>query len=98
MDWLLHLLGLCPDHMSHPNLITLFSSLFVGWFGLKYVYFRITRLYKPKTAKMWYKGDNDPSTDLGVDGDYYMDNVNGYIWHKTFGSWSLITNKKVGHK
>ena len=40
-----------PDHMNHPNLIAMLSSFFVGWFGLKYTYFRILGLLKPKPKK-----------------------------------------------
>lgn len=41
MEWVLHVLGLCPDSFSHPSIL---QELFVGasgWFGLKYLWHRI---------------------------------------------------------
>ena len=46
MEQLLHFLGLCPDHMSHPNVIMFLSSATGGWFGLKYIYYRWFKKYK----------------------------------------------------
>lgn len=35
MDWLLHLLGICPDSASHPSILA-FLGLFSGYGGLKF--------------------------------------------------------------
>ena len=36
---------------------------------------------------VWYNGTGAPSNTLGLDGDYYLDNNNGDIYHKAGGSW-----------
>jgi len=33
MDFILHLLGLCPDSFSHPSLLMLIPGFGIGWFA-----------------------------------------------------------------
>lgn len=40
----------------------------------------------------WYNGTGAPSSGLGVDGDYYLDNANGDVYFKASGSYSVVTN------
>ena len=55
MDWLLHALGLCPDHMSHPNVLMAAGTATGGWFGLRYVW------HKGKAA--FGKADNQKAVE-----------------------------------
>ena len=34
---IMHFIGLCPDSMSHPNLIVALASFASGWFGVRYL-------------------------------------------------------------
>jgi hypothetical protein len=43
MDWLLHVMGLCPDHASHPNAIVAAGVLAPAWLWCKTMWFKIRR-------------------------------------------------------
>lgn len=45
-------------------------------------------------GSVWYNGSGVPSALLGVDDDYYLDNVSGDVYQKQSGTWVLITNIK----
>lgn len=45
-----------------------------------------------KDGSTWYNGNGAPGSDLGLDGDYYLDTGSGNIYNKTEGSWSIIMN------
>ena len=40
------------------------------------------------------RGSGPPPQSLGVDGDYYLDRVTGYLWHKEFNVWGFETSLK----
>ncbi len=40
-----------------------------------------------KSGSTWYNGSGVPSDTLGADGDYYLDNVGGNVYHKGSGTW-----------
>ena len=33
-------------------------------------------------GSVWRNGDNPPSNSLGVNGDYYLDNLDGFVYKK----------------
>lgn len=37
--------------------------------------------------KMWYSGNGNPDNQLGWDGDFYLDTLNGIIWKKEGEYW-----------
>jgi hypothetical protein len=39
-------------------------------------------------------GNGAPSNSLGIDGDYYLDDVMGDVYHKVSGSYSVVANVK----
>jgi len=43
-------------------------------------------------GSIWYEGSGVPSGGLGVDGDYYLNDLNGDVYLKTTGSWSVVAN------
>lgn len=43
-------------------------------------------------GSVWYNGSGVPSSLLGIDNDYYLDNTNGDVYQKQLGVWVLITN------
>lgn len=45
-----------------------------------------------KDGSTWYNGNGAPGSDLGLNGDYYLDTGSGNIYNKTEGSWSIIMN------
>lgn len=45
-----------------------------------------------KDGSTWYNGNGAPGSDLGLDGDYYLDTGSGNIYNKKEGSWSVIMN------
>lgn len=42
----------------------------------------------PATA--WYTGNSPPMNVIGVDGDYYMDKVTGFVYFKILGVWNVL--------
>ena len=44
------------------------------------------------TASVWFNGSGTPSDGLGVDGDYYLNDVNGDVYNKVGGTWVLVAN------
>ena len=40
----------------------------------------------------WYSSSGSPSTELGVDGDYYLNTSTGDIIKKTLGTWEVVCN------
>lgn len=40
----------------------------------------------------WYEGEGAPSSELGTNGDYYLDTSTGDIYAKTDGAWSIRGN------
>lgn len=40
------------------------------------------------------RGSGVPPTSIGVNGDYYLDRVSGYLYHKSGNIWSTETNLK----
>ena len=45
-------------------------------------------------GSVWYNGSGVPSSGLGVNGDYYLNNSNGDVYNKASGSWTYIENIK----
>ena len=45
-----------------------------------------------KDGSTWYNGNRAPGSDLGLNGDYYLDTGSGNIYNKKEGSWSVIMN------
>lgn len=43
-------------------------------------------------ASYWYSGDGAPSSGLGDEDDFYLDNLNGDTYKKTGGVWVLDGN------
>lgn len=44
------------------------------------------------TATVWHDGTGAPSSGLGSDGDYYLDDATGDVYLKAAGAWSIVTN------
>jgi hypothetical protein len=42
----------------------------------------------------WYNGDTSPAGGLGVDGDYYVNNITYDLSNKVGGAWGVISNIK----
>ena len=42
----------------------------------------------------WYSGSSDPSDELGVDGDFYLNTTSWDVFMKISGEWSLLGNIK----
>lgn len=40
----------------------------------------------------WRNGDGSPSNTLGIDGDFYLDNLTGDVYQKAAGVYSVVTN------
>jgi hypothetical protein len=40
----------------------------------------------------WYSGSGLPSSELGINGDYYLDLLNGNIYNKISGFWTVVAN------
>ena len=40
----------------------------------------------------WYSGTGAPSSGLGVNGDFYLNDANGDVYSKSGGSWSVVDN------
>lgn len=36
---------------------------------------------------VWFNGTGVPNNGFGVDGDYYLNDTNGDVYHKVSGSW-----------
>lgn len=47
---------------------------------------------KGDAGTKWYSSDGEPSDSLGLDGDYYLDNVSRLYYVKTGGSWVVEGN------
>ncbi len=45
-------------------------------------------------GSLWLSGEGKPSSNLGKDTDLYLDTLNGDVYQKANGSWSLIYNAK----
>lgn len=43
-------------------------------------------------GSVWHFGSGVPAGALGVDGDYYLDTVNGDVYFKSLGAWGFIDN------
>jgi hypothetical protein len=43
-------------------------------------------------CSVWYQGSSAPTVALGIDGDYYLDTLNGNVYNKQSGAWVLIAN------
>lgn len=48
---------------------------------------------RPKSSE-WHVGLNDPDIELGKDGDFYLDQLTGYVWQKKNGEWIFILSMK----
>lgn len=45
------------------------------------------------SGSVWFNGSGVPSNVLGIDGDYYLNNINGDVYQKISGTWgSPVTN------
>lgn len=42
----------------------------------------------------WYEGTGVPSSGLGANGDFYLNDANGDVYNKSGGAWSLVANIK----
>ena len=45
-------------------------------------------------GSVWRDGDGVPSNSLGSNGDYYLNNLNGDVYRKTAGTYSVVANIK----
>jgi hypothetical protein len=43
-------------------------------------------------GSVWYNGTGVPSSSLGSNGDYYLDNATGNIYYLSGGVWAITTN------
>ena len=43
-------------------------------------------------GSVWRNGNGSPSGTLGIDGDYYLDDVTGNVHFKAAGSYSIVAN------
>jgi hypothetical protein len=43
-------------------------------------------------ASTWRNGNGAPSNGLGIDGDYYLDNVTGDVYLRATGTYSIVAN------
>lgn len=41
-------------------------------------------------GSVWRNGDGAPSNGLGSDGDYYLDDLNGYVYYKASGAYTHV--------
>ncbi len=44
-----------------------------------------------RSGARWHHGAGDPASNIGLDGDYYINTTNGAIWSKDGGAWSNTT-------
>ena len=47
-----------------------------------------------KDGSFWYSGEGAPSSDLGKEGDMYLDTTNSDVYQKGADGWTKITNIK----
>jgi len=47
-------------------------------------------------GSVWYNGSGVPSSGTGINGDYYLNDDNGDIYHKVSGSWGSPTGNIEG--
>lgn len=40
-----------------------------------------------RNGSRWYSDPGDPASNVGLDGDYYLNLTNGAVWEKTGGTW-----------
>jgi hypothetical protein len=40
----------------------------------------------------WYNGSGLPSSELGINGDFYLDLLSGNIYYKVSGFWTVVAN------
>ena len=52
--------------------------------------------YHSPSGGEWYDGDGLPSSGLGVDGDYYIDNLNRFVYRKENGFWVYKGYRRSG--
>lgn len=45
-------------------------------------------------GSVWFDGSGVPSGGLGVNGDYYLENSSGDVYHKVAGVWGVVANIK----
>ena len=45
----------------------------------------------------WFNGDGAPVPAFGEPNDYYLDDLTGDVWHKTFTVWEQVANIKGPH-
>ncbi len=43
-------------------------------------------------GSVWYNGSGVPASNVGINGDYYLDNVSGNYYQKVSGAWVLKGN------
>jgi len=43
-------------------------------------------------GSVWFNDDGVPLVGIGVDGDYYLDNLTGDVYQKQSGAWVLVSN------
>ncbi len=60
-----------------------------GWIGIP-----IGEATSGGGGSVWYNGTGAPSSGLGANGDYYLDNATGNVYAKSGGAWSIVANIK----
>lgn len=45
-------------------------------------------------GSIWYEGTGAPGGGLGVNGDFYLNDVNGDVYQKAAGVWGIVANIK----
>lgn len=46
-------------------------------------------------VSQWYNGDSDPDSSFGSNADYFINRINGDIWHKILGTWTLENKSAI---
>lgn len=54
----------------------------------------LARKYTDSKVFVWLSGEGSPSDEIGKEGDYYLDTVNGDIYEKGETQWSNVGNIK----
>lgn len=82
---------------TDANPVTVYEILRTGT-TIDTIDFKSTNLYHNGApiggGAAWYDGTGVPSSGLGADGDYYLDNATGDVYTKAAGAWSVAANIK----
>lgn len=74
--------------------ITLVTSPVFATVGDLAAYLSNNNVYNGESQ--WYNGDSDPDASFGSNADYFHNRINGDIWHKILGTWTLTNTSATG--